>query len=112
MLPLPYRLKGDKKFSEIYKKGNRFYTPFFTLFVLENPNQQLLFGFVTAKEVGIAPMRNRIRRQLSEIIRNELPKLQSHYSVVIKVLPAAASKTSGEIEADLLPVFQKAGLFQ
>jgi ribonuclease P protein component len=58
-------------------------------------------GFVLPRAVGTAVCRNRIRRQLRHLMRTRLAALADHDAVVVRVGPAAAGASYGELGADL-----------
>jgi len=58
-------------------------------------------GFVVAKSVGPAVIRNRVKRRLRHLMRERVSSLPSGSLLVIRALPAAAAAGSGDLAADL-----------
>jgi ribonuclease P protein component len=54
-------------------------------------------GLVVSKAVGTAVTRNRVRRRLRHLLRNELTRLAPGTDVVVRVLPEAATRSYGEL---------------
>ncbi len=90
MLSKVNRLKGKQKFDVVFKKGEKFYSPYFVMYTYspsiasEKPaNTQI--GIVASKKVGGAVIRNRSRRMISELLRMNLSNLkpQTHYVFVL-----------------------------
>lgn len=83
---MDHRLKKDKQFSYVYKKGKKFHTEHLTLFSVESKFRNYLIGYAISKKVGKANKRNKLKRRLKEIIRkSELPKNFHNYVLMAKV---------------------------
>jgi ribonuclease P protein component len=58
-------------------------------------------GFLVPRAVGTAVTRNTVRRRLRHALRDELPRLSPGTDVVVRVLPAAAGQSFGELREHL-----------
>jgi ribonuclease P protein component len=93
------RLSRSRDFDAVYGKGRSVSTRFLTLYCLRREEQvgEPRLGFAVPKAVGNAVARNRIKRQLREIMTARLPAVPQTYDYVLKVregLPEAA-QTNG-----------------
>jgi len=71
-LPVSKRLRSSAEFARVRSKGTSYPARFVVLNVLnldEEPQLPTRCGFITTKKIGNAVQRNRVRRQLREIIR-------------------------------------------
>ena len=69
-------LRSSREFRLVYDRGVRLHSPFFSLFILETPGQQLRLGITVTKKIGSAVVRNRCKRRLREVARRStLPVL-------------------------------------
>ena len=58
-------------------------------------------GFVVSKAVGNAVVRNRVKRRLRHLAREQSPSLPGAAVLVVRALPAAATASYAELGADL-----------
>jgi ribonuclease P protein component len=90
-----YRLSRSRDFDAVYRQGRSVSTRFLTLYWFERdePVGAPRLGFAVPKAVGNAVVRNRIKRQLREIVRGRLeqvPASNDYVLVVRQGLPEAA----------------------
>jgi ribonuclease P protein component len=112
MLPKKYRLTKRENFKRL-RKGITFYSPIAIFKVLQNNLNISRFGIVVgAKVTRKAVKRNKLRRQINEIIRLKLPSLKSGYDVLILALPKIIEKNYWEINEEVDKVFKKAGIYK
>jgi ribonuclease P protein component len=66
-------------------------------------------GLVVGKAVGNAVVRNRVKRQLRHLVRDDLTHLSASADLVIRALPPAAGMASTELGADLARCLERVG---
>jgi ribonuclease P protein component len=106
MLPPANRLRRDREFSAVYRKGIRRNSPNLTLRALRDSNlnqhrlaqQQTDLKTLPATRIGISislkvsklsVVRNRIKRQIRAALRQMLPRISPGWNLVIVVRPTA-----------------------
>lgn len=107
MLPPANRLRRDREFSAVYRKGIRRNSRNLTLIALRDTTnlhqhrlaqQQTGVNTLPATRIGISislkvsklsVVRNRIKRQIRAALRQMLPRLSPGWSLVIVVRPTA-----------------------
>lgn len=67
-----HRLRKNKEFNYIYKKGDRVSTEHFTLFVVKSKYNNYRIGFSVSKKLGKANVRNKLKRRLREIVKRDI----------------------------------------
>jgi ribonuclease P protein component len=108
------RLSRSRDFDAVYRHGRSVSTRFLTLywFQRDEPVGSPRLGFAVPKAVGNAVVRNRIKRQLREIVRLKLeskPPTNDYVLVVRRGLPEAAEAHGYEwLEARVDEVLGKA----
>jgi ribonuclease P protein component len=87
MLSARYRFHGHGSLRYVYKNGTAERSRLFTVKTTKNPRRKTSrFAVVVSKKVHkSATGRNRIRRRIYELIRNELPFMSGVYDVAIIV---------------------------
>ena len=112
MLPKKYRLSGYQV-SQIFKKGRFFNAPLFTLKFLPLKNispdfKNSLFSItVPLKVEKKAVRRNKIRRQVYEIIRHLLPELKSGWAIAILAKKEILKVSYRQMEEQLQTAFRE-----
>lgn len=102
MLPKAHRIIRGDDFRRVVRSGKRFNTPYAVVHVAAGRSNMSRFGFIVSKRVGGAVVRNRLKRQLSEMVRRRLPDPEIR-DVVIRVHPAAAGADFGTLDAGIMP---------
>ena len=101
-----HRLKKNKQFNYIYKKGERYHTKNFNLFVIKSKFKNYKIGYSISKKEGKANKRNLLRRRVKEVVRlNNLTKEFHNY--VLQAKFGACLLEYKEIESQLLDLFNK-----
>lgn len=77
------RLRKDREYTVVYKRGKRYWNHQFTMVVKKNNLQGTRVGFSVNKKYGNAVERNRIKRQLREIIRIHYKTMKKGYDIII-----------------------------
>jgi ribonuclease P protein component len=108
------RLSRSRDFDAVYRHGRSVSTRFLTLYWFERDESvgAPRLGFAVPKAVGNAVVRNKIKRQLREIVRGRLegePPTNDYVLVVRQGLPEAAESNGHEwLEARVDEVLSKA----
>ena len=108
------RLSRSRDFDAVYRHGRSVSTRFLTLYFFERDESvgEPRLGFAVPKAVGNAVIRNKIKRQLREVVRGRLehvPQLNDYVLVVRPGLPEAAEANGHEwLEARVAEVLEKA----
>ena len=102
MLPKPHRLLSDKDFQKTWKRGMSFYTKTLGFKILQNGLAVSRFGIVVSTKVSkLATVRNRLKRQIREIIQERIKEISPGYDLVVSLLPAAVEKKHQELEKEV-----------
>ena len=111
MLSLKNRLKEGKDFNYVYKKGRSAFLEGMFVKFLENGRGVSRVGFsVGLKFSKKAVDRNKIKRLLRAIMRQETKNMKKGFDVIIVPQKIKEGETYGEIEEKVKNILKKAGL--
>ncbi|MBU3901311.1 ribonuclease P protein component [Patescibacteria group bacterium] len=112
MLSKIHRLNKKKDFDNIFQQGDLAQDSFLAVRFLPNQKKTSRFGLVvSAKTAPKATDRNRLKRQLSEVIRRHLKKIKTGIDFVLVVKAKLAGADYNSIEAALLNLLEKKKLY-
>ena len=110
MLPFKCRLKKKKDFENVFKSGKGFKEDSLYFKIKKNNLKNSRFCFVVGKNISKkAVERNKIKRQLREIIKKNLDEIKINADCVLIVMPGAESDYN-KLEKIVNKLFKKAGL--
>jgi len=99
LLAREHRLTSSQEFRSTVRTGRRSGSR--TLVLHLAPSEEgTRVGFVVSKAVGIAVVRNRVKRRLRQVTRERLETLPGSSLLVVRALPAAAGATQAQLAAD------------
>ncbi len=113
MLPPKNRLASDRDIKRVNAKARPSYSRFLRLKALPNGLPLSRAAVVVSTRVSKkATARNRIKRQLREIIRHDLPKLKPGFDILISVSTAAIGREYAELVGEISILWTKARLLK
>ncbi|MEI6288731.1 MAG: ribonuclease P protein component, partial [bacterium] len=90
MLSQKYRLAKKNDFKQVFQKGKRDKSRFFAINFLANNSENSRFAVVTSLRVSkSAVKRNRVKRQIREILGLILPKFKQNNDIIINLYSSA-----------------------
>jgi len=101
MLARANRLTNSRSFDVIYRKGESIKGKYLVLYSLTSKFSTVKVGFVVAKKVGKAVVRNKVKRRLREIIKEFLPLIVPNFSYILVARSEAGSADYSELQAEV-----------
>lgn len=105
-----YRVKREKDFSAIFKKGQNFANRKFVVYKLEQDQPHFRVGLSVSKKLGNAVVRNQIKRRMRQVIQAYRQGLVPTDFVVI-ARKGVETLDYAEIEKNLLHLLQLADIY-
>ena len=113
MLPKQNRLKKKKDFERVFKQGKGIKRDFLLFKFVKNDLGASRFGFVVSQKISKkVTVRNKIKRRLRAVLREELPKIKPGFDGVWVVLKNSTPPSFKEIQETIKKIFQKAPLIK
>lgn len=103
-------LKNNFAFRRLYAKGKHAVSSTMVIYCRKNKLSKNQLGITVSTKIGKAVVRNRVRRRLHEIYRQNEFRLAKGYDIVIVARGAGRYVTYGRLEADFLSLTAKLGL--
>jgi len=111
MLPKEHRLKKEKDFELLFKKGRGVFDNFVGIKFLDNNLSISRFGFVVGVKVSKkAVKRNLVKRRLREVTKNKLKEIKPGFDIILIIRPAALGLNLDELEEKTVKSLKKAHL--
>ena len=101
-------IKQSAKFSEIINLNNNIKNKYFSIYYQNSNNTQ--YGITVPKKIGKANIRNKIKRQIKNIIITNEINIQKNFKYVIIVKEAILELDYQNIKIELLNLFKKVGI--
>jgi ribonuclease P protein component len=92
------RLTDAADFTRCYRHGKRLRTSYFTVYAYRRGECAPRLGLAVGKTVGIAAMRNRVKRRLRELFRRHKALVPGGYDLFVRAGPASASASYAALE--------------
>ena len=115
MLSSEHRFHGHGSLRYVYKNGQAIRSRLITIKHVTNPHRKTSrFSVVVSKKVHKGAVgRNRIRRRIYEIVRQEIPHLPHVHDVAILVFSnEVMTMQDEELKQTLKKLFAQAGLYK
>lgn len=110
MLKRINRLKKRYQFNYVYKSGEHFSGEHMVLYVVSSKTKNIKVGLAVTKKIGKAVVRNRVRRQLREIIKKQVPNLKQNYNIIVVARENITSTSFETLTNEFLKLIKKANL--
>ena len=96
-------LKENYDFQRIIKSNRPYKSKNYIIYIEKNNEESYHFGFSVGKKIGNAVVRNKLKRQLKNIVRKK--DYQNGFNCIIIVSSNILTKSFEEKEKELLRIF-------
>lgn len=98
-------LKKSEQFTEIINQGKSIKNQYFSIFYLAS--NKTLYGITIPKKIGKANVRNKLKRQIKNIITTNEKDIQTNINYVIIVKECSKKLDYLSLEKELLNIIKK-----
>jgi ribonuclease P protein component len=92
------RLSNAADFTRCYRHGKRLRTRYFTVYAYRWGESAPRLGLAVGKTVGIAVVRNRVKRRLRELFRRHKVLVPRGYDLFVRAGPTSAAASYAALE--------------
>ena len=107
-----YRLRKNRDFQRVYRRGKSAGTHLAALVFLRMPSGGLKIGFSVSKKIGNAVTRNRARRRLREAVRVRIPEIREGYYLIFIARRSIVNSSFSGIEKCVDKLLSQANLLK
>lgn len=112
MLARKLRLRKRQDFDSVYKKGKSYSCKYLKLYILNTDLPLQRFGFSISKKVSKKAFeRNKLKRQLSFVLREELNNLKTGTDIIFVVRNIILDLSYNDIKYNVRELLKKANLY-
>lgn len=101
-----YSVKKAKEIDQIIKKRDSYGNKYFVIYKQKNETNKFMFALSIGRKFGNAVNRNKIKRQIRNIIREGINNFEN-YSYLIVIKPSSSSLKFEEIKNNILELTLK-----
>lgn len=112
MLKKVNRLKKRYQFNYVYKNGTHISSSALVLYFTTSKTKSIKVGFGVTKKIGKAVVRNRVRRQLREVVQKHLPNLKQNYNIILVARDTIANFAFADLERQFVELIKKAEILE
>ena len=103
-------LRSTEDFRRVRRSGRSWAHPLLVLFVAPGTEPATRVGISVSKRVGGAVVRNRVKRRIREIMREQLSSLRPGWDLMIVARQGSATATYAELSEAMTRLLGKAAL--
>jgi len=92
------RLAARADYTRCYRHGRRLRTPYFTIYAYRHGEDVIRLGLAVGKTIGIAVVRNRVKRRLRDLFRRRKELVPRGYDLFVRAVPASAPASYRTLE--------------
>ena len=105
-----FRLSSSTDFKRVRRLGKSYAHPLIVL--IKHPNEVNIsrFGVAAGRSIGNAVERNRSKRRIREIIRIQIPKIQTGWDIIFLARQPMKDASFAELQAAVDQLIERAGI--
>lgn len=112
MLSQPHRLRRGSDIKRVRLNGQRRYHKLAILYALPNDQTVSRFAISVSRRYGNAVKRNKAKRRMREVLRQQLPGIKDGWDCLLVVRHPLATATFHELETAINQLLGQANLLQ
>ncbi|HHV38366.1 MAG TPA: ribonuclease P protein component [Tepidimicrobium sp.] len=107
-----HRLRSNKDFKTVYRKGKSYWNRNIGIYIMENNLENSRIGFSITKKFGNSVIRNRTRRRISEICRQNFDNIKKGYDIIIIPRKNVVDISYRQLKSAIFHIFKVSRIFK
>ncbi|MBQ0017209.1 MAG: ribonuclease P protein component [Clostridiales bacterium] len=106
------RLKKRKEFAYIFKKGESYGSKNLVLVISKSKLPKFKVGFSVSKKVGVAVIRNKVKRRLKEAVYFYRKNIKNGFNMIFVAKQSLKDQKYVDVLSEVESLLRKANLYQ
>ncbi|NLW39668.1 MAG: ribonuclease P protein component [Tissierellia bacterium] len=106
------RLRKNEDFKRVYRRGKSFGNRNLVLYIYKNGLDFSRVGFSVSKKIGSSVVRNKVKRRLREIFRNNFDNIMDGYDIIIIPKKNVVDMEFKKLESSVFHILKISGLLK
>jgi ribonuclease P protein component len=107
MLEKQYRLKKNKEYNYIYRKGESVYSKVLTVYFVKTKIKPFKVGFSISSKIGNSVIRHKVKRRLTHLFKEFLDKVNPNFNYVFVARQGIENLSHEELFNEMKKVLKK-----
>lgn len=109
MLEKQYRLKKNKEFNYVYKKGNTVYGKYVGLYYVKT-KYPFKVGFSISGKIGNSVIRHKVKRKLTHLFKEFITQVNPNYNYIFVARNGIEALTYDQLKVEMKKVLTKGNI--
>ena len=107
MLEKQYRLKKNKEYSYVYKKGETSYSKVLTMYYVKTKIKPFKVGFSISSKIGNSVIRHKVKRKLTLLFKEFIKDVNPNYNYIFVARNGIENMTYDQLYLEMKKVLTK-----
>lgn len=107
MLEKQYRLKKNKEYNYIYRKGESVYSKVLTVYFVKTKIKPFKVGFSISSKIGNSVIRHKVKRKLTHLFREFITQVNPNYNYIFVARAGIENMTYDQLKVEMKKVLTK-----
>lgn len=104
------RLRNNEEFEKVYRRGKNYWNRNLIIYVMKNDLNYSRIGFSVTKKIGNSVVRNRTKRRMKEICRQNFGNIKGGYDIIIIPKKNVVDITYKELKSAIFHILKLADI--
>lgn len=107
-----YRLRKNEDFKRVYKEGKNYYNKYLVMYLRKNELGYSRIGYTITKKIGNSVKRNKIKRRLKEIMRENFDNIDGEYDIILIPKKNSANIDFKTLKSAVIHILKLSGILK